>query len=55
MAENRKYTVIDLFAGAGGLSLGLHQFGWHGLLAIERNAFVYLYKRVQGLLLHVLF
>lgn len=41
MAENRKYTVIDLFAGAGGLSLGLYQSGWHGLFAIEKNPFAF--------------
>ena len=29
MAKNN-YTVIDLFAGCGGLSLGLYQAGWHG-------------------------
>ena len=29
-------TVIDLFAGAGGLSLGLYQAGWRGLFAIEK-------------------
>lgn len=28
---------IDLFAGCGGLSLGLKQSGWKGLLAIEKN------------------
>ena len=33
----RKYTVIDLFAGCGGLSLGLHNAGWQGLFAIEKN------------------
>lgn len=37
----RQYTVIDLFAGAGGLSLGLYQAGWHGLFAIEKNAFAF--------------
>lgn len=37
----KKYTVIDLFAGAGGLSLGLYQAGWHGLFAIEKNAFAF--------------
>jgi DNA (cytosine-5)-methyltransferase 1 len=29
--------VIDLFAGCGGLSLGLHYAGWQSLLAIERD------------------
>lgn len=32
-----KNTYIDLFAGCGGLSLGLHQAGWKGLFAIEKN------------------
>ena len=27
---------IDLFAGCGGLSLGLQQSGWEGLFAIEK-------------------
>lgn len=30
-------TSIDLFAGCGGLSLGLHKAGWRGLFAIERD------------------
>ncbi len=30
-------TYIDLFAGCGGLSLGLYNAGWHGLFAIEKN------------------
>jgi len=34
MADN--YTYIDLFAGCGGLSLGLHNAGWKGLFAIEK-------------------
>lgn len=33
----KNYTVIDLFAGCGGLSLGLYQAGWHGVFAIEKN------------------
>ena len=37
----KEYTVIDLFAGAGGLSLGLYQAGWHGLFAIEKNPFAF--------------
>ena len=32
-----KYTVIDLFAGCGGLSLGLHLAGWSGIFAVEKN------------------
>ena len=34
-----KLKYIDLFAGCGGLSLGLHNSGcWKGLFAIEKNA-----------------
>lgn len=36
MPTNKKY--IDLFAGCGGLSLGLHNAGIQGLFAIEKNA-----------------
>ena len=32
-----KPVFIDLFAGCGGLSLGLLQAGWKGLFAIERS------------------
>jgi len=37
----RKLTFVDVFAGCGGLSLGLMQAGWKGLFAIEHdpNAF----------------
>lgn len=35
--ENQKNTYIDLFAGCGGLSLGLHNAGWKGLFAIEKS------------------
>lgn len=41
MSGNKRYTVIDLFSGAGGLSLGLYQAGWHGLFAIEKNPFAF--------------
>lgn len=30
-------TYIDLFAGCGGLSLGLYNAGWHGIFAIEKS------------------
>jgi DNA (cytosine-5)-methyltransferase 1 len=33
----KKLNYIDLFAGCGGLSLGLHQSGWKGLFAIEKS------------------
>ena len=32
-----KPTFIDVFAGSGGLSLGLLEAGWKGLLAIEKD------------------
>lgn len=35
--KDKKYTVIDLFAGCGGLSLGLYQAGWSGVFAVEKN------------------
>ena len=35
-ATSASPTFIDLFAGCGGLSLGLSQAGWQGLFAIER-------------------
>lgn len=41
MVKKKKYTVIDLFAGCGGLSLGLYQAGWSGLFAIEKNPFAF--------------
>lgn len=37
MNQQCQYTVIDLFAGCGGLSLGLYQAGWKGVFAIEKN------------------
>lgn len=37
MRTSRKKIYIDLFAGCGGLSLGLHNAGWKGLFAIEKS------------------
>jgi DNA (cytosine-5)-methyltransferase 1 len=34
-------TFIDLFAGCGGLSLGLLKSGWRGICAIEKDAFAF--------------
>ncbi|MFC4219743.1 DNA cytosine methyltransferase [Flagellimonas marina] len=39
MSEKRTY--IDLFAGCGGLSLGLNQSGWKGIFAIEKSPFAF--------------
>ena len=47
MAKDNKYTVIDLFAGCGGLSLGLYQAGWQGLFAIEKNEFAFATKGTE--------
>ena len=33
----KKLTYVDLFAGCGGLSLGLHNAGWKGLFAVEKS------------------
>ena len=35
--NNNRPIVIDIFAGCGGLSLGLYQSGWQGLFAVEKN------------------
>lgn len=35
--ENRKPTCIELFAGAGGLALGLEEAGFDGLAFVEFN------------------
>ena len=31
------FNYIDLFAGCGGLSLGLNRSGWKGMFAIEKS------------------
>jgi len=37
MKKNKQSTYIDLFAGCGGLSLGLMNSGWNGAFAIEKS------------------
>ena len=37
MTEREFMRYIDLFAGSGGLSLGLHNAGLHGIFAVEKN------------------
>ncbi len=37
MNEIPKPRVIDIFAGCGGLSLGLCQAGWQGVFAVEKS------------------
>jgi DNA (cytosine-5)-methyltransferase 1 len=37
----RPHTYIDLFAGCGGISLGLHNAGWRGIFAIEKSAMAF--------------
>lgn len=42
--ENRSHSTpvfLDLFAGCGGLSLGLMCSGWQGLLAVERDPWAF--------------
>jgi len=39
MTSNQKY--IDLFAGCGGLSLGLMRCGWKGVFAVEKDSFAF--------------
>jgi DNA (cytosine-5)-methyltransferase 1 len=34
-------TFVDLFAGCGGLSLGLGNAGWRGILAVENDAMAF--------------
>nr|WP_304345599.1 DNA cytosine methyltransferase [Campylobacter showae] len=37
MTERKFMRYIDLFAGSGGLSLGLYNAGLHGIFAVEKN------------------
>ncbi len=37
MEKNPSFTYIDIYAGCGGLSLGLYKAGWKGIFAIEKS------------------
>ena len=39
--ERAAPTFVEVFAGCGGLSLGLEQSGWRGLFAIEKDRFAF--------------
>ena len=39
--HGRSPTFVDVFAGCGGLSLGLMRAGWSGLFAVEKDAFAF--------------
>ena len=46
MKKMKKYNLIDLFSGAGGMSLGFEKAGFNTLLAVEYNKeFALTYKR----------
>jgi DNA (cytosine-5)-methyltransferase 1 len=41
VSARSKPVFVDVFAGCGGLSLGLMQAGWTGLFAIEKDPFAF--------------
>ncbi len=45
--QNRDIVVVDLFAGAGGLSLGLEAAGFKVAVAVEKDAITADCKEVE--------
>lgn len=41
LASDRAPTFVDVFAGCGGLTLGLMRAGWRGVFAVEKDAFAF--------------
>lgn len=41
LVASRVPSFVDVFAGCGGLSLGLQRAGWRGLFAVEKDAFAF--------------
>lgn len=39
--DEKSRCFVDVFAGCGGLSLGLKRAGWTGLFAVEKDAFAF--------------
>lgn len=40
-SSDRTPTFVDVFAGCGGLTLGLMRAGWRGVFAVEKDAFAF--------------
>ncbi|MDE1860017.1 MAG: DNA cytosine methyltransferase, partial [Candidatus Micrarchaeota archaeon] len=41
MGDVAELRYIDIFAGCGGMSLGLYESGWRGMFAIEKNSMAF--------------
>ena len=39
ISMRKKMKYIDVFAGCGGLSLGLHKAGLQGIFAVEKKSY----------------